>query len=525
MFVPAARRAELASAGRRASRGGTFGRVNRFRFLAVAVAAIALVVACSPDIVEEPFEPSSSHQDYAEALSRLDLEETAVGRAWLSASTQALAEPVVVDTPFSEVAFLDPRLPGALGYEFVAERGRAITISVSAELDRYFADLYRVDPEERADAGEDPDAADAQSAPDATPASIPPGLTLVASRPEDADRIRFEPRRDGRYVVRIQPELLRGGRFEVTIAATASLSFPVEGANPGSILSFYGDGRDGGVRKHEGVDIFAPRGTPLLAASDARVARVGQRDRGGNIVTLYDEERDLLLYYAHIEEQLVEQGSRVRRGDVIGTVGNTGNAITTPPHLHIGVYQGSWRSDVDPWDYFVDPPRTEPEQVRHAALVGRWVRLGAEAVASRRYVVSQPAPRWVNRNPLRARAGAGEAMGTGTSSDRSARRPAVVSEPPPATLPAGVPVRVTGASGGLVRVVSADGGHGYVDPRIVDQDFRRVSIDTPRELREPITGDAFTALAAGSEVAVVGRVGERTYVMLDDRRVGFFVGG
>lgn len=504
-----------------------------------AAVLAALVGACAPEIVEEPFEPSASHQDYAEALSRLDLDETAMGTAWLTAAADALAAPAVVDTPFSEVALIDPREPQALGYEFVVQRGRAVTITVAAEVDRYFADLYRIDAEERAASGGGPDATDADDDPaeDPTAAPVPPGLTLVASRPDDGDRIRFEPRRDGRYVVRIQPELLRGGRFEVTIASTASLSFPVEGADPGDILSFYGDGRDGGIRRHEGVDIFAPRGTPLLAASDSLVARVGQRDRGGNIVTLYDEERDLLLYYAHLEEQLVEQGTRVRRGDVIGTMGNSGNAITTPPHLHIGLYQGSWRYDVDPWDYFVDPPRTQPEPVRHADLVGAWARLAVEARTSRRFPVPQPAPRWVNRNPLLRLEGAGETMGADAATDGPAepaalsdgaepgvRQEAAATAVPPA-LPEETPVRVVGASGGLVRVALPGGGYGYLDPSSVTRDLPMVSVDTARQVRDPATGDTFATVAAGVQVAFVGRTGTRTYVALDDGRVGYFEGG
>ncbi|MFW5884343.1 MAG: M23 family metallopeptidase [bacterium] len=496
--------------------------MNRTRLLAGVVPAAVLASlfgACAPEIVEEPFEPSASHEDYTEALSRLDLDETAMGIGWLAAAADALAAPAVVDTPFSEVALIDPREPQALGYEFVVGRGRAVTITVVAEVDRYFADLYRIDAEERAASG-------SRS-----------GLTLVASRPDDADQIRFEPRRDGRYVVRIQPELLRGGRFEVTIAATASLSFPVEGGDPGDILSFYGDGRDGGIRRHEGVDIFAPRGTRLLAASDSLVARVGERDRGGNIVTLYDEERDLMLYYAHLEEQLVEQGTRVRRGDVIGTMGNSGNAITTPPHLHIGLYQGGWRYDVDPWDYFVDPPRIEPEPVRHAELVGAWARLAVEAMTSRRFQAPQPAPRWVNRNPLLRLEGAGETMGEDAATDDPADRaalsdaaePAEFQEVPAAasekTLPEETPVRVIAASGGLVRVALPAGGHAYLDPRSMTRDLPIVNVDTARQLRDPATGDTFATVAAGVQVAFLGRTGARTYVELDDGRVGYFEGG
>ncbi|MFW5745177.1 MAG: hypothetical protein ACOC2D_18040, partial [Spirochaetota bacterium] len=78
--------------------------MNRTRLLAGVVPAAVLASlfgACAPEIVEEPFEPSASHEDYTEALSRLDLDETAMGIGWLAAAADALAAPAVVDTPFS----------------------------------------------------------------------------------------------------------------------------------------------------------------------------------------------------------------------------------------------------------------------------------------------------------------------------------------------------------------------------------------------------------------------------------------
>ncbi|MFW5689890.1 MAG: hypothetical protein ACOC1U_09985, partial [Spirochaetota bacterium] len=158
------------------------------RLLHTSLILLTLFVAsCAPEIVEEPFEPSASHQDYREALERLDLDETALGADWISAAERALGEPVIVQTPFSETVFLDPQDPSALGYEFAVERGRAIVITIASEAERTFADLFRV---------EDPDDADSRA------------TVLVGSRPEGGTEIRFEPRRDGWYLLRIQPELL-----------------------------------------------------------------------------------------------------------------------------------------------------------------------------------------------------------------------------------------------------------------------------------------------------------------------------
>ena len=116
------------------------------------------------------------------------------------------------------------------------------------------------------------------------------------------------------------------------------LTFPVQGWQSRGIGSPFGTERDGGRRRHRGVDLFAPRGTPVLAAAAGRVWRVGWDDLGGRVVWQRDGAHGAWLYYAHLDRQLVHFGQRVSAGDMIGLVGNTGNARTTPPHLHFGVY-------------------------------------------------------------------------------------------------------------------------------------------------------------------------------------------
>ncbi len=463
----------------------------------IAIAAIAVLAACAPEIVEERFEPAISHQEYRAALELLDLDDTALGQSWIAAAEAAVAEPLTVETPFEEVVLFDPHEPRAIGYEFVAERGRAVTVSMETGIERYYADLFRVE------AGS--------------------GLVMVASRPAESSEIRFEPRRDGRYLLRVQPELLRGGRVVVRIVATASLAFPVEAVGPGQILSYFGDGRDGGLRIHEGVDIFAPRGTPLLAASDAVVHRVGVRDRGGNIVSLYDEKRDLLLYYAHLEEQMVRQGERVTAGQVIGTVGNTGNAITTPPHLHIGVYQGGWQHAVDPWNYFVDPPLTVPQPALHEDLLGSWHRLAAGT--SLRVGLEAPAvgPRWINRNPLLRVEGAGDSRGSGRleSADAGSVTPPIRDAGGTRDMPADTPLLVVGAAGSVVRVRTPDGDYGYMDPSPLASATEMRLLEREVGLRDPVTGDLFRRLSGGGAVEYLGSYEGRIYLRTEDGRVGF----
>lgn len=118
---------------------------------------------------------------------------------------------------------------------------------------------------------------------------------------------------------------------------TDVLSFPV--AMPGAaIASVFGDPRDGGAREHHGVDIFAPRGTPVVAAGDGRVTDVRNTPVGGLVIWMEDFDRGLIYYYAHLEEQYVRRGQIISAGDTIGAVGNSGNARGVNPHLHFGVY-------------------------------------------------------------------------------------------------------------------------------------------------------------------------------------------
>lgn len=118
---------------------------------------------------------------------------------------------------------------------------------------------------------------------------------------------------------------------------TASKVFPVAGKS--SIIgSFWGAVRDGGKRKHEGIDIFAKKGTPVVAIAEGVVLDVGNTPRGGKTVWLRSLNDDFAYYYAHLDKQLVQPGQYVKKGDRLGTVGNTGNAKLTPPHLHFGIY-------------------------------------------------------------------------------------------------------------------------------------------------------------------------------------------
>lgn len=166
--------------------------------------------------------------------------------------------------------------------------------------------------------------------------------------------------------------------------------FPVAGKRS-RIGSFWGAIRDGGARKHEGIDIFAAKKTPVLAVHDGIITTVGSGGRGGKYVWLKSIDNRFTYYYAHLDKQLVKPGQRVKKGQQIGTVGNTGNAKLTPPHLHFGMY--SYAGAVDPLPFVenaiklpakpVSPPRPSVAKTTKKAPAPQKPKISPEVAATR----------------------------------------------------------------------------------------------------------------------------------------------
>jgi murein DD-endopeptidase MepM/ murein hydrolase activator NlpD len=102
------------------------------------------------------------------------------------------------------------------------------------------------------------------------------------------------------------------------------------------VISRFGDPR-GASRRHEGIDIAAPRGTPVLAPTAGKVIVSGTRSLGGNVVVLLSGDGIYEFVFTHLDERAVARGELVRGGDLVGYVGTTGNAAGGPPHLHFEV--------------------------------------------------------------------------------------------------------------------------------------------------------------------------------------------
>ena len=115
------------------------------------------------------------------------------------------------------------------------------------------------------------------------------------------------------------------------------LAIPVSGVKAKDLRDNFGEAR--GTRKHEAVDILAPRGTPVIAVADGSIEKLFRSVPGGLTIYQFDNDGIYCFYYAHLDRYAagVMEGMAVRRGDVIGYVGTTGNVPPNAPHLHFAI--------------------------------------------------------------------------------------------------------------------------------------------------------------------------------------------
>jgi peptidoglycan LD-endopeptidase LytH len=118
------------------------------------------------------------------------------------------------------------------------------------------------------------------------------------------------------------------------------LAVPVQGVDRDDLHDTFSETRDG-TRRHEALDILAPRDTPVLAVEDGTVAKLFLSKPGGITIYHYDPSRTYVYYYAHLARYAegLEAGAALRRGEIIGYVGTTGNAPPGTPHLHFAVFK------------------------------------------------------------------------------------------------------------------------------------------------------------------------------------------
>lgn len=322
-----------------------------------AVLPCLVLAACageSPVAGEAP----ASHEEFARQLEENGLGQTAMGQRWLESAHAALTKPMEIVPPYAESGGFLAHRAAALGLIFEAFDGQTLHLAFERRGDqegRTFVEVFYV----------------------REPIAEGRHVRLRGLGPQESSLAVPLPYQ-GKYIVRLQPELLVDALYSLRLELDAAVPFPVE-TETDAVGSFFGDPRDAGSRLHEGIDIFAPRNTPVVAVAEG-LATARTTPRGGNVVWLRTPDRS--YYYAHLERAAFDETRRVSAGEVIGYVGNSGNAVTTPTHLHFGVYRRGYGA-MDPLPrlaarVFDSEPETSEFSPRHVRTHAGKLNLRAE---------------------------------------------------------------------------------------------------------------------------------------------------
>lgn len=258
---------------------------------------------------------SISNPSAREVYQREFKDQKEIFSQWEDSYRFALNDSLEISLPYGEKGKFIPDTKTAYSYTMTLEKGKILDVEVQKDSinQRVFIDLF----------------------------IWKDGVFIhKESNARETSYLKFIPEDSGIYKLVVQPEINADTNFFIAINENPLYDFPVAGKGNAAIQSFWGNERDGGQRKHEGIDIFAPKGTPVVAASEGKISRTGNHGIGGKQVWLRTGLFGNSLYYAHLDSIAVAEGDNVKIGDTLGFVGNTGNAKFTPPHLHFGIYQG-----------------------------------------------------------------------------------------------------------------------------------------------------------------------------------------
>ena len=246
---------------------------------------------------------------YADALKKTDT--TAAGN-FTRLGTAVLASPKTVKKNFTEKGKIEKGLSTAAALKFSLIAGQRTDISMLTSA-KVFIDIWEQQPDG--------------------------GLKHLVSADTLTKSAWVSTTRGGDYVVRWQSAFGKEATgYELNLETSPLLGWPIATGYKSRIGSVWGDARDGGARKHEGIDIMADRGVPVVAVADGIITNVGSNEIGGLVVSMRPKGSNLSIYYAHLSQQSVREGQSVTKGQELGKVGNTGNASGTVPHLHFGIY-------------------------------------------------------------------------------------------------------------------------------------------------------------------------------------------
>lgn len=341
--------------------------MTRLIYFCIFIFSVSVFNSCTADELirtSTPYQIDTPRDAYWAGLDSTGLSKTQMVKDWQRAAQRAFYDSVEVTPPFREIGFFKAEVPQALSYRLDLKTGERVQISLSTQPDStlFFVDFFRLVPTDSSDYYQH----------------------LFSAENYQTDSLAYEIRDDGTYLLRIQPELLVTCRFTLEIISQPAYgAFPVKGKDNTDIWSSFGDPRDGGRRTHKGIDIFARRGTPIIAAVDGRIRTVRDTGLGGKQVWLYDQARRQSLYYAHLDQQLVEKDQMVLVGDTLGTVGNTGNARSTRPHLHFSIYRRGYGA-IDPKPFVAYRNKKAPRVNADLNPLGEIARVRTSTAALRK---------------------------------------------------------------------------------------------------------------------------------------------
>jgi len=292
-----------------------------FGFLMLAVVQISCTTLSSG-----LFSKKTVREKYEDKVKKDSGENNPVVNAWLNAAEYSLNNPLSIPSTYSESGRFSANNQSATSLKFFIKRGQKLVVRLnktSANPYAVYMDLWH--------AGD--------SATGAT-------LEYILAADTVSNSFEYIATKDAKLIVRYQAQISSDGSYAISISPMASFTFPIAASAKSNIGSFWGDGRDGGARKHEGIDIFAPAKSPAVAVADGYITSVSENKLGGKVIFMQPDNSNYNVYYAHLHQQLVTTGQRVKAGEVIGLTGNTGNAIYTASHLHFGIY--TFGGPIDP---------------------------------------------------------------------------------------------------------------------------------------------------------------------------------
>ena len=180
--------------------------------------------------------------------------------------------------------------------------------------------------------------ASASDAAAATPA-LPPA-TAPATAPSQPGAATPSPAPAATDTAPTPPAATAGTTAATPATGSADLLIPVQGVTGEQLQDTFSDARSQG-RRHDAIDILAPAGTPVLAVADGSVEKLFDSERGGLTVYQFEPSGRYAYYYAHLQRYAdgLAEKQPIRRGQVIGYVGSTGNADPGAPHLHFEIHR------------------------------------------------------------------------------------------------------------------------------------------------------------------------------------------